>query len=30
MTGKDLMETGLTLTLKNQPDSALIVYKKLK
>jgi alpha-galactosidase len=27
-TGKELMETGLKLTLSNQPDSAVIVYKR--
>lgn len=26
-TGKDLMEAGLRLTLANQPDSAIVVYK---
>ena len=28
MSGKDLMETGLALTLKNQPSSALVVYRR--
>ncbi len=28
-TGKDLVETGLLVSLPNQPDSAMIVYKKL-
>ncbi len=27
-TGKELMETGIVVTLPNQPDSALIVYKR--
>ena len=27
-TGKELMETGLLLTLANQPDSAMVVYKR--
>jgi alpha-galactosidase len=30
MTGAALMEEGLTITLKNQPDSALFIYKKIK
>ena len=30
LSGKELMEKGLLITLKNQPDSALIVYKRLK
>ena len=28
MSGKDLMETGLPLTLKNQPSSAMVVYRR--
>ncbi len=30
MTGATLMDDGLTITLKNQPDSALFIYKKVK
>jgi hypothetical protein len=28
MTGQNLMEKGLLISLKEQPDSALIVYKR--
>jgi alpha-galactosidase len=30
ISGKELMEEGLLITLHNQPDSALIVYRQLK
>jgi hypothetical protein len=30
VTGQELMEKGLLVTLKEQPDSALIVYKRRK
>jgi Glycosyl hydrolase family 36 C-terminal domain len=30
MTGHDLMERGLLVSLQKQPDSALITYRKVK
>ena len=30
MTGRELMEKGLLISLANQPDSAIISYKRLK
>ena len=30
MTGEELMNSGLLVTLKQQPDSAVTVYKRVK
>jgi hypothetical protein len=30
MTGRELMETGLLVALKDQPGAAVIVYKRAK